>query len=887
MIKFSTCIILLAIGFSQPLILNAQAPAVSIIGTRCPGSTLTCNSSIAPAKITWKQGTTILQIDSAVWQTNAFTAVGVTDTTGTTAGYLHGPNAVFVDKHGNIYIADKINARIQKRTDSLTLTVAGTGTAGSSAKQLSNPSGIYVDTAGNIYIADAGNNRIQKWKSGDTVGTTVAGSATGASGSTASLLNNPVAVFRDATGNLYIADAGNNRIQKWASGATSGTTVAGSSSGSAGSTASLLNNPLGLFVDASGNLYVADAGNNRIQKWNSGASSGSTVAGSSSGIAGSSASLLNMPSSVCLDGLGYLYICDVNNNRIQRWLSGAASGITIGGNSSGSGGSTAALLNTPRSIALDTHNDFYVADYNNERIQKFTDTIRNTFIPADTGIYTATVTTFTNNSTSAGDTITRTVTPSFLIGSPNSVNLPKVMVAICPGMRSVSFFSNPPVNGGTAPSFQWKVNGLNVATTDLLTPFIDTNFHRGDSVSCIMTSSLGCASPSVVTSSNTLYIDTLHPYRPSVTIKDNGYPYLCTYTLDTFIATTSGCYNTPTFIWQVNGDTVGTNNSKFYSNGSILNNGDTVKCTIISLDGCATPRDTTSNKKVVSVVPPYAISIKANITALAGDTLCDKVNVAVFTVHATRYTIPPSYQWTRNGKNIVGAIKDTIMIPPDSMNNGDRIICVVTSHDACPSYPYTYSNTDTLHLLPPATPSVTITDSPNVIPIPGTTVTFTAHPVNGGKHPVYVWYKNTHKISGVDTNVYVTNDVAVGDIIHCVLYSDAQCLTTISGTSNSLTMRSKTAVAQVGNLAGTLSLYPNPNQGNFVLHATLDGPQTGQASFEVTNIIGQQVYSGTMYIQAGVLNNEFFIPGLSPGMYTLRLITNDGASAAIRFVVQK
>jgi len=885
MIRFSTFCILLAISFSQSYIANAQTPAVSITGTRCPGSTLTCNSSIPPAKITWKQGTTILQTDSAVWQTNAFTAVGVTDTAGTTAGYLHGPNAVFVDKHGNIYIADKLNARIQKRTDSLTLTVAGTGTAGSSAKQLSNPSGIYVDTAGNMYIADAGNNRIQKWKFNDTIGTTVAGSSSGTAGSSASFLNNPVAVFRDATGNLYIADAGNNRVQKWASGATSGTTVAGSSSGTAGSTTSLLNNPRGLFVDASANIYVADAGNNRIQKWASGATSGSTVAGSSSGTAGSSSSLLNAPSAVSVDGRGYIYIADVNNNRIQLWPSGAANGITIAGSATGSSGSSAALLDDPQGIALDTRNNVYVADYNNQRIQKFTDTIRNTFVPADTGIYAATVTTFSNSTAAVNDTITRTVTPSFLIGSPNSVKSPKVMVAICPDMKSVSFFSNPPVNGGTNPSFQWKVNGVNVATTDLSNPFIDTDFHRGDTVSCIMTSSLGCAAPSVVTSSNTLYIDTLHPYRPSVIIKDNGYPYLCTYTLDTFTATPSGCSNTPTFIWQVNGDTVGTNSSKLYTSGSILNNGDTVKCTIISLDGCAIPRDTTSNKKVVTVVPPH-VSLKANITALVGDTLCDKVNVAVFSVHAILYTLPPSYQWIRNGKNIVGAIKDTVMLLPDSISNGDRIACIVTSHDACPSSPYVYTTNDTLHLLPPATPSVTITDSPNVIPIPGTTVTFTAHPVNGGKHPVYVWYKNTHKIPGVDTNVYVTNDVAVGDIIHCVLYSDAQCLTAISGTSNNLTMRSKTAVAQIGSLAGMLTLYPNPNNGNFTLHASLDETQAGPVAVEVTDMIGQQVYSGDAQVQSGILNKEISIPGLCQGMYMLHLKTTD-AAATIRFIIRK
>lgn len=865
----------------------AQSLAVSVSGTRCPGSILTCYSNIPPAKIVWKQGSTVVQADSAVWQPNAFTTVGVTDTPGATGAYLHGPNAVFVDKHGNIYVADKLNARIQKRTDSIIITVAGTGTAGSSAKQLNNPSGIFVDTAGNIYIADAGNNRIQKWKQGDTIGTTVAGSSSGSSGSTASLLNNPAAVFRDATGNLYIADAGNNRIQKWASGASSGSTVAGSSSGSSGSTASLLNNPSGLFLDASGNIYIADGGNNRIQKWTSGASSGTTVAGSSSGTAGSTVSLLNSPTSVWLDGLGYLYICDANNNRIQRWYSGAPSGITIGGNSSGASGNTSSLLNAPKGIALDAGNNVYVADYNNQRVQKFIDTIRNTFVPADTGIYTAVVTTFSNNTASINDTITRTVTPSFQIGSPNSVKSPKIMVAICPNSKSLNFFVNPPVNGGSSPSFQWQVNGTVVATTGLSTPFIDTDFHRGDSVSCIMTSSLSCASPATVQSSNTLHLDTLHAYTPSVTISDIDHGHFCYGAPDTFIATASGYSNTPTFIWKVNGDTVGTNSSKLYTGGitsvSLLSK-DTVSCIIVSLDGCALPRDTASNSIGVYVTPLHP-PLLGNIFSISGDTLCAKVNVGLFTARPLGYSLPPSYQWTKNGKNIIGAVKDTLRLLPDSMVNGDKIECVFISNDLCPISKTTLSNTDTLHLLSHVRPSVTITDSPTAVLTPRTTVTFTAHPINGGKHPSYIWYKNTHKISGVDTDIYVTNDVAVGDIISCILFSDAQCLDTFAARSNSLTIRNNTAVAQVGNAIQDINLYPNPNNGNFILHAQLQS-NTGYATVQMINTIGYEVFRQEIPIQKGVLNSNLHISNVPPGIYLLRL-SNSASVANLRIEILK
>ncbi len=83
----------------------------------------------------------------------------------------------------------------------------------------------------------------------------------------------------DSNKTLYIADRLNNRTQKWLSLASSGTTVAGSSSGVAGSSLTRLNTPLDVELDSSGNLYIADSENNRVVLWTVGASSGTIVAG--------------------------------------------------------------------------------------------------------------------------------------------------------------------------------------------------------------------------------------------------------------------------------------------------------------------------------------------------------------------------------------------------------------------------------------------------------------------------------------------------------------------------------------------------------------------------------------------------------------------------------
>eukprot|EP01036_Dinobryon_divergens_P030161 gene30161-39358_t len=193
--------------------------------------------------------------------------------------------------------------------------------------------------------------------------TTVAG--TGTAGSSANQLDQPNAVYVDAGGNIYIADQNNHRIQKWAPGATSGTTVAGT--GTSGSGANQLLHPYGVYVDAGGNIYVADQGNNRIQKWAPGATSGTRVAGNVTG--GSGANQLNGPVGVFVDAGGNIYVADQTNNRIQKWAPGATSGTTIAGN--GTSGSAANQLNNPTGVYVDEGGNIYVSDCYNNRIQKW------------------------------------------------------------------------------------------------------------------------------------------------------------------------------------------------------------------------------------------------------------------------------------------------------------------------------------------------------------------------------------------------------------------------------------------------------------------------------------------------------------------------------------
>lgn len=192
----------------------------------------------------------------------------------------------------------------------------------------------------------------------------------GTSGTANNQLASPIGLARDAsTGTLYMSDAGNHRIMRYLSGASSGTVVAGGNGAGTGITQ--LNNPRGLHYDASTNrLLIANNLAHNIVRWVIGASSWTLVAGSSSGTVGSTSILLSYPTDVTLDSLGNKYVSDEGNQRIQFFLLGQSNGTTMFG-VTGTSGSTSDLFNTPSSVAVDSQFNVYVTDYNNFRVQMF------------------------------------------------------------------------------------------------------------------------------------------------------------------------------------------------------------------------------------------------------------------------------------------------------------------------------------------------------------------------------------------------------------------------------------------------------------------------------------------------------------------------------------
>ena len=312
------------------------------------------------------------------------------------------PSGLAVDSSGNVYVSLAQINQIWKITTAGSVSVfAGNGsypydTDGIPALSatLNQPEGLAFDTAGNLYVADSGHNRVRKISTGGTI-TTVAGNGVpgfGGDGGAATLgqLNFPVAVAVDTANNVYIADQTNQRIRMVSSGGTITTLAGNGVAGFAGDgglavTASL-KTPVGVAVDSTGAVYIADQGNFRVRKVVSGVIN--TVAGNGTfGIAGDGgpaiAAQLNSVTAVTVDAFNNLYIVETYDVRIvaasQTTISKAA-GTSVAGYSGDGGSPAAATFRNLAAMALDSAGTTaYVADAGNSRIRKFSSTLITTF----------------------------------------------------------------------------------------------------------------------------------------------------------------------------------------------------------------------------------------------------------------------------------------------------------------------------------------------------------------------------------------------------------------------------------------------------------------------------------------------------------------------------
>ncbi len=324
--------------------------------------------------------------------------IGATgDGAAATAARLYFPSAVAVDRQGNTYVCDTQNHRVRKIAPNGTVTAfAGSGALGSSgdgglatAAAMNEPLGIAVDAAGNVYIADSQNNRVRIVTPDGRINTFAGNGEDSFGGDDGpakdAALNYPTGVAVDATGNVFIADFGNNRVRRVNASDSKITTIAGN--GSVGFTPdgamakeALLNAPAGVAVDGAGNVYFTDYGNRRVRRV--AASNGvlTTIAGTgTNGYNGdaipASTAQLNFPFHLAVDAAGDLYLADQLNHRIRKvtistGVITTVAGIGTAGASGDGGAPTSAQLSVPAAVALDAAGNLYIADASNHRVRR-------------------------------------------------------------------------------------------------------------------------------------------------------------------------------------------------------------------------------------------------------------------------------------------------------------------------------------------------------------------------------------------------------------------------------------------------------------------------------------------------------------------------------------
>ncbi len=315
--------------------------------------------------------------------------------------FLTGPQAVVVDKSGNLIVTDGLNYQIRKISPTgVVTTLAGIGIYGyngdngpANSANLSKPTNLVLDTTNNtIYFTDFYNRVIRTIDNNGIIRTFAGNGLAGNSGdggvATQASFKAITGLALDKSGNLYVADSADHRIRviqkSGIINAFAGTGQYGYSGDNGNASTAQLGNPMGLAVDLIGNIYVADAGINVVRKISGGIIT--TVAGNGSrtgslGDGGSAlAASIAFPTNVCVDGLGNLYVSDTYHHLIRKIAPNqiistfAGDGFVDGQNQGrlvGDGNSAlAASLNFPLGIQFDKLGNLYIADNQNNCIRR-------------------------------------------------------------------------------------------------------------------------------------------------------------------------------------------------------------------------------------------------------------------------------------------------------------------------------------------------------------------------------------------------------------------------------------------------------------------------------------------------------------------------------------
>ncbi|MCX6307131.1 MAG: DNRLRE domain-containing protein [Bacteroidetes bacterium] len=279
----------------------------------------------------------------------------------------------------------------------------------------------------------------------------------------------------------------------------------------------------------------------------------------------------------------------------------------------------------------------------------------------------------------------------------------------------------------------------------------------------------GCEGSDVIQ----LFVDPLLP----VSVTNSGSAnFICSGTPVTFTAIPVNGGTTPAYQWAVNGLNVpGATNSTY---SFIPSNDNTIECIMTSSEPCAIGNPATSN--VITMTANTLLPVGLSVAA-SSNPVCSGTPVTFAATPVNGGTLP-AFQWIVNGANVPGATNPTYIFIP---SNGNTIECMFTSNETCAIGNPATSNTITLNVNPRLPVSISIAVSANPV-CAGTSVTFTATPVNGGPAPGYQWMVGGG-VNGTSSEIFNYIPVA-GDLVSCVLNSALACVSNNPASSDNIMM---------------------------------------------------------------------------------------------------
>jgi sugar lactone lactonase YvrE len=402
------------------------------------------------------------------------------------------PSYVAVDGAGNLFISDSGNNRIRKvPTNGVIQTFAGVGpTFGNGSyggdggpatnANLWSPSGLALDSAGSVFFSEVNNQRVRKVDTNGIITTAV-------------MSDGPVSVAVDSSNNLFVADVDHGCIYEVTPNGTMTMAVGNGTIGYAGDGASATNAEFnfnygaGLAFDAAGNLFIGDSFNERVRRLGTDGVV-TTVAGTGTwGFTGNdvpaTTSELTLPQGVAVDAFGNLFIADWGNNRIRQvdtngiitTVAGDGPNLTFGSYSGDGGPATNASLNNPSGVAVDAAGNLFIADTYNQRIREIAlgglPTLALSNLAAtNAGQYRVIITSSSGSITSSVANLTL-IWPVLISSIVHNVDGSVALNCLsAPNSTNVLFVSTALVSPAA-----WQIVSTNIAAADGTWQYTDTN----------------------------------------------------------------------------------------------------------------------------------------------------------------------------------------------------------------------------------------------------------------------------------------------------------------------------------------------------------------------------------------------------------------------------